>query len=115
MRDEGFDLATIRKFVGFATDSLGAAREEIDALNVYPVPDGDTGTHMLLTMNAARQALAAVPGSDDAALGEALAGFAHGALTCARVTYAVIPPQLRGAGGPRLTKQAPHDRPTHTA
>ena len=28
---------------------MGDAREEIDALNVYPVPDGDTGTNMYLT------------------------------------------------------------------
>ena len=34
------------------------AREEIDALNVYPVPDGDTGTNMFLTVEAARDALA---------------------------------------------------------
>ena len=33
------------------------AREEIDALNVYPVPDGDTGTNMFLTISAARDAI----------------------------------------------------------
>ena len=39
-----------RRFVDIATDALGDAREEIDALNVYPVPDGDTGTNMYLTV-----------------------------------------------------------------
>ena len=33
--------------------ALGAARAEIDALNVYPVPDGDTGTNLYLTLEAA--------------------------------------------------------------
>ena len=37
--------------------ALGAAREEIDALNVYPVPDGDTGTNLYLTFEAARDAV----------------------------------------------------------
>ena len=38
-----------------AAEALSRAREEIDALNVYPVPDGDTGTNMFLTMSAARE------------------------------------------------------------
>ena len=45
------------RFVDIAVDALAAAREEIDALNVYPVPDGDTGTNMYLTVSAARDAL----------------------------------------------------------
>ena len=32
---------------------LGGARERIDALNVFPVADGDTGTNMYLTMDGA--------------------------------------------------------------
>ena len=43
------DLATVLRFVDLAVEALAAAREEIDALNVYPVPDGDTGTNMYLT------------------------------------------------------------------
>ncbi len=53
----GVDLAVVRRFVDVAVDALAAAREEIDALNVYPVPDGDTGTNMYLTMSAARDAI----------------------------------------------------------
>ena len=45
------------RFVDIAVDALAGAREEIDALNVYPVPDGDTGTNMYLTMAAARDAV----------------------------------------------------------
>ena len=44
--------------------ALGEARAEIDALNVYPVPDGDTGTNLYLTMESAVEALG--PESDDA-------------------------------------------------
>ena len=40
------------RFVDIAVDALAEAREEIDALNVYPVPDGDTGTNMYLTVRA---------------------------------------------------------------
>jgi len=39
----------------FATDWLGVHIEEINALNVYPVPDGDTGTNMHLTMQSVRR------------------------------------------------------------
>ena len=47
----------MRRFADLAVDRLGRAREEIDALNVYPVPDGDTGTNMYLTVEAARDAM----------------------------------------------------------
>ena len=50
-------LPVVLRFVDLATDALAEAREEIDALNVYPVPDGDTGTNMYLTVSAARDAL----------------------------------------------------------
>ena len=52
------------RFVDIAVDALAAAREEIDALNVYPVPDGDTGTNMYLTVSAARDALREAAGGD---------------------------------------------------
>ena len=70
----GADLAVVRRFVDVAVDALAAAREEIDALNVYPVPDGDTGTNMYLTMSAARDAINQAA-SADADLGTALAAF----------------------------------------
>ena len=53
----GILLVTVLRFVDIAVDALAGAREEIDALNVYPVPDGDTGTNMYLTMAAARDAV----------------------------------------------------------
>ena len=41
----------------YATDWLGVYVEEVNALNVYPVPDGDTGTNMHLTMQSVRRQL----------------------------------------------------------
>ena len=40
-----------------AETALERNRARIDDLNVYPVPDGDTGTNMLLTVRAVREAL----------------------------------------------------------
>ncbi|MGA8246962.1 MAG: Dak phosphatase, partial [Nocardioides sp.] len=53
----GIEVGVVQRFVDVAVDALAEAREEIDALNVYPVPDGDTGTNMYLTMSAARDAI----------------------------------------------------------
>ena len=36
-----------------AANHIMARRQEVDALNVFPVPDGDTGTNMSMTINAA--------------------------------------------------------------
>lgn len=41
----------------YATDWLGVFVDEVNALNVYPVPDGDTGTNMHLTMQSVRRQL----------------------------------------------------------
>src|SRR3954469_2115255 len=53
----GIQLATVVRFGDIAVDALAGAREEIDALNVYPVPDGDPGPNMYLAMAAARDAM----------------------------------------------------------
>ena len=46
-------------FVRAAEAALERSRARLDDLNVYPVPDGDTGTNMLLTVRAVREALEA--------------------------------------------------------
>jgi DAK2 domain fusion protein YloV len=51
------DLETVRRLAGAAAAALDANRERIDDLNVYPVPDGDTGTNMTLTVRAILEAL----------------------------------------------------------
>ena len=51
------------ELVRAAEGALERSRARIDDLNVYPVPDGDTGTNMLLTVRAVRESLEA--GNDD--------------------------------------------------
>src|ERR1700749_3552537 len=55
-RTRGGPTAPEERVTG-ARDGLEAAREEIDELNVSPVPDGDTGTNLHLTVAAAAEAL----------------------------------------------------------
>lgn len=87
-----------------ALQRLGEAREEIDALNVYPVPDGDTGTNLYLTFEAASEAIIeAQPRS----LVAALRTFARGALLGARGNSGVILSQLLRAGADQLLRGDP--------
>ncbi len=107
----GISTAGLARFVEITTDALSRAREEIDALNVYPVPDGDTGTNMFLTISAARdaivQALAADP---DLERGEALGILARGALLGARGNSGVILSQMLGAYAARLAEATGDER-----
>src|SRR4051812_33484085 len=73
-----------------ATERLERAVDEVNALNVYPVPDGDTGTNMLHTM---RSALKYAREAEQTASGIA-AGLAHGALMGARGNSGVILSQV---------------------
>ncbi|MGH3061390.1 MAG: DAK2 domain-containing protein, partial [Gaiellaceae bacterium] len=58
-----------------ALAALEASRTRIDDLNVYPVPDGDTGTNMTMTVRAVVDALERDPGAD---LGRAILMGARG-------------------------------------
>ncbi|WP_375501214.1 DAK2 domain-containing protein [uncultured Jatrophihabitans sp.] len=73
---EVLDAQAVRRWSATALELLEAGCSDIDALNVFPVPDGDTGTNMLSTMRAAGRSLDAVP---DAPVVEALAAMAEGA------------------------------------
>jgi DAK2 domain fusion protein YloV len=105
----GVDLGVVRRFVDVAVDALAAAREEIDALNVYPVPDGDTGTNMYLTMSAARDAIHQAE-AEGAHLTTALGAFRRAALLGARGNSGVILSQLLGALVARIGRAEPHER-----
>jgi uncharacterized protein len=104
---ETSEVPALVRFLDEATEALATAREEIDALNVYPVPDGDTGTNLYLTLSAARDAVRALPGADpdatDApveqapALDEVWSTMARGALLGARGNSGVILSQMLGA------------------
>lgn len=78
-----------------AAEEMSRAREEIDALNVYPVPDGDTGTNMYLTLASARDAMREVAAEHDVAV--ACTAYARGALLGARGNSGVILSEMLGA------------------
>ncbi|RNL65508.1 DAK2 domain-containing protein [Nocardioides marmoriginsengisoli] len=107
-----FDLGAVVRFADLAVQGLASAREEIDALNVYPVPDGDTGTNMYLTVESARGALrehlAEADGEPD--LRDALQVYAKAALLGARGNSGVILSQLIGALLRRMGQGGPEDR-----
>ncbi|MFC9102499.1 DAK2 domain-containing protein [Streptomyces rochei] len=109
-----FDAAAVRTWCGLSLRALGRAREEIDAINVYPVADGDTGTNLYLTVESAVAAVEAVfaahavrtgepPGAEPGrmvgrgegpSLAEAVGAMAHGALIGARGNSGTILAQL---------------------
>ncbi|WP_420323388.1 DAK2 domain-containing protein [Kribbella antibiotica] len=83
-------------------------RAGIDELNVYPVPDGDTGTNLYLTWEAACEALP----KGELTFAEAVQAFGRGALLGARGNSGVITSQLVRACGMRLAENLPRDRDT---
>lgn len=97
--DEGFDVTTFLRWAEIVGAALGEARAEIDALNVFPVPDSDTGTNLFLTWEAALQAATAVSGDD---LPQVAGAFVDGALTGARGNSGIILAQLLRTGIPLL-------------
>jgi hypothetical protein len=89
------DIASVRALVGSALSSLEASRTRIDDLNVYPVPDGDTGTNLTLTVRAVAEALGGSEAADRPALAHEVA---RAALMGARGNSGVILSQIvRGA------------------
>lgn len=81
------DGAAVRAIIEAATRALETNRDAINALNVFPVPDGDTGTNMLLTMRAVLQDTARTTAGPLAAAARALA---HAALLGARGNSGLI-------------------------
>ncbi|AWK10942.1 dihydroxyacetone kinase [Streptomyces spongiicola] len=93
------DALAVRTWCSLALDALGREREEIDAINVYPVADGDTGTNLYLTVESAATAVEAVfaayeTGSAAPALADTVRAMAHGALIGARGNSGTILAQL---------------------
>lgn len=100
------DAPAVRRWCAAGLAGLQRSRGQIDALNVYPVPDRDTGTNLVLTMQAASDALDTAPPD----LAGSLRAMAHGALLGARGNSGIILSQLlrglsevlRGRVGGRL-------------
>ncbi len=94
MSQQSIDGLLLKEMIIAGANLLEQNREAIDALNVFPVPDGDTGTNMSLTMKSTVKEIAAV---DEHSASKLLSMAARGALKGARGNSGVILSQiLRG-------------------
>jgi uncharacterized protein len=78
-------------FVEIAIGALKVHKEEINAMNVFPVPDGDTGTNMLLTMQAVQEAILSSGKRDMSSICQAIS---RGSLMGARGNSGVVLSQI---------------------
>lgn len=91
------DAATVRTWCRTGLAGLADARQEIDAINVYPVADGDTGSNLCSTMLAVVRELDAADGDPPSDLSGTLRAVTRAALLGARGNSGVILSQmLRG-------------------
>ncbi|MBM4432154.1 MAG: DAK2 domain-containing protein, partial [Chloroflexi bacterium] len=86
-----YDGQDFRRAIENSTVWLAAHIDLINSLNVYPVPDGDTGTNMYLTMQAALREMSTLSEHSVSAVARAVA---HGALMGARGNSGVILSQV---------------------
>jgi len=92
----------------YATDWFEVYVEETNALNVYPVPDGDTGTNMHLTLQSVRRELDL---ADTSRMSEVARAISYGSLLGARGNSGVITSQIL-KGFAEAIKNAPQLTPT---
>ncbi|MCI0842426.1 MAG: DAK2 domain-containing protein [Chloroflexi bacterium] len=83
--------ADLREMFRAASRWLELNKEQVNAINVFPVPDGDTGTNMHLTM---RSTMEETDRRQDSEAGAVLAAMSHGALMGARGNSGVILSQI---------------------
>ena len=92
------NAVSVRMWAEASLEALGEARAAIDALNVFPVPDGDTGTNMFLTLESAcagiAEAFDAAPDGRVPALVDVAEAFGRGAVLGARGNSGVILAQV---------------------
>ena len=91
MELKSVDAALLQKAVLAAAKGLEAKKEWINELNVFPVPDGDTGTNMTMTIMAAAREVAAIENPTIESIAKALSS---GSLRGARGNSGVILSQL---------------------
>jgi DAK2 domain fusion protein YloV len=108
------DARTALRWLHASLQALSESREEIDALNVFPIPDGDTGTNMFLTMEAAVEA--ATSQDEATPYPVALRAAARGAFLGARGNSGVIFSQMfRGLADVLADAEAPGGGPRELA
>ncbi|MGY1692163.1 DAK2 domain-containing protein [Geodermatophilus sp. SYSU D01105] len=104
------DDAAVGQWCRAAVAGLSASRGRLDDLNVFPVPDGDTGTNLLLTAQAALAEL-----EERGSAEPAWAPLARGAVLGARGNSGTILAQLLRGLADQLTDAGPADGPTFAA
>jgi len=92
----------LREMFAAATGWLEKSSADIDALNVFPVPDGDTGTNMLLTMRSTIEEAYRAPDHSASAVARSMA---KGALMGARGNSGVILSQILRGLAQKLTEK----------
>jgi DAK2 domain fusion protein YloV len=105
LQSAALDSLLLREMMASATASIYLHKADVDALNVFPVPDGDTGTNMYLTFQSAYKEVCNNPSQN---VLELLESAAYGALMGARGNSGVIVSQFfRGfvKALPKDTKQ----------
>jgi DAK2 domain fusion protein YloV len=100
---EAIDVRTLHEALRRFTTALEEHRDELDSLNVFPVPDGDTGTNLLLTMREVTDELERL---DDPSPRAFSAAVASASLMAARGNSGVILAQVLRALAGRLLGSA---------
>jgi DAK2 domain fusion protein YloV len=95
--------AELRAVMASFRDALRLHQERVNRLNVYPVPDGDTGTNMALTLEAVVHELEAL--GEEPPMAVVCKGISHGSLMGARGNSGVILSQLLRGISDRLAKE----------
>ena len=95
MNDTHIDGKIFMNMVLAGANKLNADKASIDSLNVFPVPDGDTGTNMSLTLNSVSRFLGQIPEAE-ITVSKVAEQMAYGALMGARGNSGVILSQILG-------------------
>jgi DAK2 domain fusion protein YloV len=109
---QALDDGAVGQWYRAAVDVLSDSRGRLDDLNVFPVPDGDTGTNLLLTAQAA---VAALDAEGNRTTESAWSVLARGAVLGARGNSGTILAQLLRGLADQLAGQPPADGPAFAA
>jgi DAK2 domain fusion protein YloV len=109
LKQRPIDGKALKHLVEASLAWLRTNQQLVNSLNVFPVPDGDTGTNMVLTMQAAFDEIAGLPESN---FGKMAHAIAHGALMGARGNSGVILSQIWRGFARAVDNKAVLDMPT---
>ena len=101
--------ALLRKMAFGGAKQLGSNADEVNKLNVFPVPDGDTGDNMRMTIESG---IAAIENMDSDDLAEVMKALSHGMLLGARGNSGVILSQFFAGTAKGLDKEEKADAET---